>query len=166
MLSPSFDRNAAATLLLPRVNYYVGRFARGSGSDRLHEVARDAAIEALCRALNSYDPARGPFGPLCMAYVKQAVGRALGRHFARRDRRPQVFDLAEHPDPPASARPTAGEIPMTADLHDLPPDLRDAVRLTLIDRYTDGDAGLLCGVDRRTIRRRVQRAAAALHPAG
>ena len=53
---------------------------------------------------------------------------------------------------------------MTPELRDLPADLRDAVRLYLIDGYTMEEAGLLMGASTATFRDRLKAAAVELNP--
>lgn len=138
----------------------------GSHGDETAEALQDAATDGVMNARDRFDPARctAGFGPFCMAVVKTRVRRAQRRLADRRRREPSHSPLPE--DFPARELPAAGGVPMTPDLRDLPPDLRDTVRLVYVDGYSYEDAGLLLGVSNFTVSERLRRAAHMLAPDG
>lgn len=136
--------------------------ARQGRNDEEREVARDAATERLVEALSKYDPARGDFGGYALRFIRPRVRQALARHRDKAHNRPPVAHIPDGCDLRASDLPSAGRVPMTAVLADLPADLRDAVRFRFIDGFALEDCALLLGCSYREARARLDRAAALL----
>ena len=144
---------------LDRATKYVEKRTRGEAG----EVAYDAAVDAIVWASKNYRPEHGPFENYCNRLTKQFIGRALVKLRERARARPGHEPLPDY-DLAAKSLPIAGEIPMTADLADLPDDLRDAVRFYMIDGFTMQEIGLLCGMSAATVRMRLIAAARKLNP--
>lgn len=142
---------------------YGGWRARGKPQE-YGEALRDAATDAVVWARDNYDPARGEFGGFCHKAAETAVGRAVVRLAEEYHNRPEFGGLSE--DMPARELPAAGEVPITADLADLPDDEREAVLLVMLNGYTHRQAADVAGCGEETIRRRLIRAARKLAPDG
>ena len=153
MSATTAERERLAGAILPRAL----RYARKIGGNRFEEEAIDAATDAVLRALEAYEPDRGPWPAYAMGGVKLAVLRAVID--ARRQQRAAYLD-----DQDPAARPVAyaGPAGMLPDLSDLPEAIRDAVRLYYVDRFTMAEVGMLLGVTNEAIRLRLNKAAAIL----
>lgn len=136
--------------------------------DELREVARDAATMAVFWARDHFREERAPrgFPPFAKSAVKRRVWRAIQRHAQHHHRRPSVVSLAacewdvEGDGPELESRPGGvGTIALPEAVADLPPDLRDAVRLFYIDRFTQREGALLCGCSQWLFRQRLREAA-------
>jgi DNA-directed RNA polymerase specialized sigma24 family protein len=139
------------------------RWAAGQGrTEEEREVAVDAATDAIVKALESFDPTRGDFGTWALLHVRPKVHQRIGRHRARFHGRPAVGQMPDEFDAEARDLPSAGRVPMTADLRDLPADLRDAVRFFYIDGFSLRDCGLLLGCSHHEVRARLAQAAGLL----
>jgi DNA-directed RNA polymerase specialized sigma24 family protein len=151
------DRNALAGEVYDRALTYATESARGR--DDLAEVLRDAATDAIMRALDRFQVGAGDWQSYAMAAVRRGVQHAKRLAAKRRARRPLVAGLGD--DDPPDRRTTAegGRVPMSADLRDLPTELRDTVRFYFIDRYSLIDTGLLMGCHHEEVRIRLRRAA-------
>lgn len=162
------DRNALCAGVLPRAHQYAQWKARGNR--QLTDHLLDAATEAVVRALNNYNPERGPFGPYAMSYVSKAVASECRRFLTRQEERPGLLSFHLDPDltydPPASTRQSAPEVPISIELLDLPDRLREPVLLYFIHGYTFDEIGNLLGISERTVRGRIELAAYELAPMG
>ena len=101
-----------------------------------------------------------------MTLVMQEVASIRKRTLKRKASRPHTSSIPEGFDCPSHDRPVAGEVPMSADLRDLPPDLQHAVRFYHIDGFSLLECGLLLGCTAETVRTRLHRAAELLAPDG
>lgn len=137
--------------------------AKRAHTDERREEAIDAATDGIMRALENYDAGRGPFLAYAMSIVRLEVFNRLRRHGNKAARRPLMTQLSEEFQAGEDAQP-AGEVPMSAELKDLPEDLRDAVRFYHIDGFDLRDCGLLMGCSAETVRQRLHRAAELLAP--
>ena len=127
------------------------------------EAVRDAASDAVVWCAKNYKRSHGPFPNYAGAAVAKFVRRAILKFRRAEKTRPVMGSLPEH-DLPAKTLPSAGRVPMTPELADLPDDLRDVVRLYMIDGYTMEEIGLLIGVSEATVRTRLTLAALELNP--
>lgn len=143
------------------------RFAAGRARiDAQREAAQDAATDAIVRAVRDWNPQRGPFKAFAMWLVAHEVKKRLKRRAERHAEQPTVEPITAATHLIASPLPAAGEVPMSHELRDLPPDLRDAVRFYYTDGFDLRECGLLLGCSAETVRARLERAAVMLAPDG
>lgn len=163
-MSPD-ERNELATSALP-VAYGIADTASSGMGSELIEAARDAATEAVCRAINEYDPGSGDWLSFVRSFVYRQVRRDLRRAVIKARKRPRLGALDGEQEPIASDRPAAGGIPMDVAIRELPELLRNTVRLVYIDGYSHRDAAALLGIAPATLRKRLRQAAGILRGKG
>jgi RNA polymerase sigma factor (sigma-70 family) len=152
------ERNRLAEQALPDAYRIADILSRGKGRE-LGEVAHDAATDAALRAPYAYDPTRGDWLAFAAVYVTKRVRVAIQRAAKRRRKRPKVESLTDLNDPGRLSRDEAGPFGISPDLNDLPPELRDAVRLVYLDGYTQIEAAERLGICRNTLTKRLEWAA-------
>jgi RNA polymerase sigma factor (sigma-70 family) len=126
-------------------------------------------------AADHYRPCEGgDFQGWARSCVRLIVRRAVSVAAARFHRRPTHIPIDALPDDGdgrgaadgvhLEARRDDGASLLPLELSDLPPDLRDAVRLFYIDNFDLRECGLLLGCSMETVRQRLSRAARILCP--
>lgn len=136
--------------------------AQARGRDDWADRLIDAATDAVLTAAKRWRPELGPFRMFCGLVVATRVRRAKHR-FLSRPAMASLSDLenldGEPFEPAAPPTPIAGGVPMSIELRDLPPELRDAVRFVYVDGHCMRDAGLLMGIGKDAVRKRLHDAA-------
>lgn len=134
-------------------------FARSvARGDTYTIVAHDAMTDGLMWAIANHDQKRGEFG----SFARRVIRLTVSRHLAKARRRPEHLSLPEVLE--AGNLPAAGPVPLPSAINDLPPDLRDAVRLFYLDGLSLRECALLLGCCMQTVRARLAKAAAMLDP--
>ncbi len=139
---PESARNELAAMVYPRAVAYAER--KGRGNDELTERLRDAATDAIMRALDRYKPDRGTFVAYAMTAVRRTVGKAFGEWLRSPKRRITTHPLSA--DDLLLAGPERSDTLDADSLRVLPPELRQAVELYCIDRRTMHDAAKIAGI--------------------